>query len=246
MHNGAAVDHYRFFLPELAENQSFFLPQDEAHHALHVLRLGAGTEIELFNGRGAGAQAVIERTDKKGVLVRVTSDISRQPQPAPALTLATAMPKGDRAQWLIEQCSQLNVTALRWLECDRNVVKYREESGKFGRLERYALEAAKQCGRNWLMSIEPPQTLEQVVASAGDAIILWCDPRSGNFHAIAAPQKSYIALIGPEGGWSQRECELLNSYTRDGKVMPIRLGINIMRIETACAAIAAITGSYSY
>lgn len=234
------MDRYRFYIPELTDGQILPLPEDEAHHALHVLRLTAGTEIDIFNGRGGSAPAVIEAAGKKGVTVRPTQAIRQESRQGPELTIATAMPKGDRAQWLIEQCSQLDVSCIRWLECDRNVVKYREDGGKFGRLERYALEAAKQCGRNWLMKIESPVTLEELLSSSAGSEIWWCDPRSEQKITNITSTGSYIALIGPEGGWSPREWELLSAASSSGKVKPICLGRNVMRIETACAAIAAI------
>ena len=234
------MDRYRFYVPNLADGQILPLPEDEAHHALHVLRLTAGAEVDVFDGRGSSAPAVIEQANKKGVTIRATGSMILEPQAGPSLTIATAMPKGDRAQWLIEQCSQLNVTRLRWLECDRNVVKFREDGGKFSRLERYALEAAKQCGRNWLMQIDSPVTLEEVLATSGESEIWWCDPRAQAGIANVDRTKSYIALIGPEGGWSPREWELLTRESSLGKVKPILLSRHVLRIETASAAIAAI------
>lgn len=241
-----AVDRYRFYVPNLADGQTLPLPDDEAHHALHVLRLTAGAEIEIFDGRGGAAPAIIEQANKKAVTVRPTAPITRAPQTGPSLTIATAMPKGDRAQWLIEQCSQLNVTRILWLECDRNVVKFREDGGKFSRLERYALEAAKQCGRNWLMQIDSPTTLEQILQTPDATAIWWCDPRATQSIANITPTGDYIALIGPEGGWSEREWNLLSSATAAGRIQSIHLGPNVLRIETACAAIAAITFANSH
>ena len=245
------MDRYRFLVPAITPG-SVALPPAEAHHALRVLRLESGAPVQIFDGHGSWADGLLQAS-KKSAEVEIQRVI-KDPPPQLQLTIATAVPKGDRAEWLIEQVSQLNAAQVQWLDCDRGVVKPKEGGGKLEKWQRLACESAKQCGRNHLLKIHPLQSLEQVVQEAqdlrgGEKIIWWLEPRHGipvrEAYEPLVPRllngqtvKLY-ALIGPEGGWSPREVELLEGIEQ---IEPVKLTPTILRIETACAAIAAIVG----
>ena len=110
------------------------LPADESHHARAVLRaISAGEIVTLFDGKGMWADAKVETVGKHEVRAKVSESPVFEERPAIQLTLATAVPKGDRAEWLIEQASQLNVAAVQWLDCEHSVVKPRggrQQDGK--------------------------------------------------------------------------------------------------------------------
>jgi 16S rRNA (uracil1498-N3)-methyltransferase len=165
------------------------------------------------------------------------------------LTLITAVPKGERAEWLIEQASQLGVSAVQWLESDRSVDKPREGGGKMEKWRRLAIESAKQCHRTYLMEIRDAARLESLLPAAlvAGTKILWLDPDPASQPAtklLAASSHTHItALIGPEGGWSPAEHVLLNDAQGKGQVQRVHLTPTVLRIETACAAIAAIVMS---
>jgi 16S rRNA (uracil1498-N3)-methyltransferase len=263
---------YRFYLPSLAASRpdSLQLPEDQAHHALSVLRLTPNTPVLLFDGLGRHAPALITAASKRSLTLKLTAPITTDPSPNPALTIAVAVPKADRADWLIEQASQLNVTKIQWLTTDRTVVKPKE--AKLEKHHRLAIESAKQCHRTHLLEISAPLTLEyllkksltpkqaeglQSLGSSQYDQILWLDPDPENSRPIRAvlptltspiPNTQYpipnsprlLALIGPEGGWSPRERDLLNPLAAQNKITRIRLTPTILRIETAAAALAAI------
>lgn len=241
------LELYRFFVPDLARG-AVVLPEDQAHHAAHVLRLVAGTPVILFNGQGAWAQGTLQMAGKK--ISAVAQDIQVDPPPRIGLTLASAMPKADRADWLIEQASQLNVSTLQWLDTQRGVVKPKESGNKIEKHRRLAIESAKQCGRTQVLAIETMKPLGAVVGLY--PVILWTDPRAAmsasqaleplaSAFAAATVEKPMIlaALIGPEGGWSDEEIALLEKARN---VVRMKLTPTILRIETAAAAIAALLG----
>lgn len=247
------MDAYRFYAPDLKSLADRDLPiplsEDQARHAATVLRLTAGTAIELFDGFGHSASAKItgdpEKRLKTHVNAQLTSPPKLDPPPAPHLTLATAIPKGDRAEWLVEQASQLNVSNLLWLDTDRGVVKLKETSGKLDKFRRLAVESAKQCGRNHLLHIDLAPPLAQLLSDSQDRLF-WLEPRAGGQSILQALQthrpEKIIALIGPEGGWSAREFEMLEAAANAAtpRLHRVRLTSTVLRIETAAAAVAAL------
>ena len=117
------MDLYRFFVPDLLPQSGegpVRLPDDQAHHARAVLRLEAGQAVVLFDGAGRWARATLAAVGKHEVTAVVQGALVTERAPAVALTLATAIPKGERAEWLVEQASQLDVQALQFLDTDRS------------------------------------------------------------------------------------------------------------------------------
>ncbi len=245
------MDLYRFHIPDLrAQLKSgplATLPPDQGHHARAVLRLVPGDPVILFDGRGAWVRAVLQTLGKSTTTALADGAAACDPPAALQLTLATAVPKGDRAEWLIEQASQLNAAAVQWVDCDRSVVKPREGGGKIEKWRRLAIESAKQCGRTHGMEVHEMAGLKEVLDGAAGATVLWLDPgESGRkvYDVMAGVVAGNIlALIGPEGGWSDAERGLLESAAKAGGVRRVRLTTTVLRIETACAALAAVVMS---
>jgi len=255
------MDIYRFFVADLLAQAAqtggvVRLAEDQAHHARAVLRLEAGERVTLFDGAGASADGLIlggsgGKLPNRGELsVKLEGGIHVEAPPAVRLTIAAAVPKGERAEWLVEQASQLNVAKLQWLACDRGVVKPREGGGKIDKWRRLAVESAKQCGRLHLMAVEEFAGLEDVLKGAAGRVerILWLEPREGAAsvkvaQAMGGWAGNVTALIGPEGGWSEREFALLEAAAQRKQLVRVRLTTTVLRIETACAAIAAIVMS---
>jgi 16S rRNA (uracil1498-N3)-methyltransferase len=248
-----AMSNYRFHVPDLiaqAGSGTVRLPGDQAHHARTVLRLAAGEAVTLFDGRGAWADGTIRGLSKSELLVELQGGVQVDAPPTIALTIATAVPKGERAEWLVEQASQLNVGRIQWLDCDRSVVKPREGGGKIEKWRRLAIESAKQCHRTHVLEIAEPMGIDAFLPAAMDAKgrILWLEPRSDDSsrrisEAVRDTPGRITALVGPEGGWSEREFELLESAAGQGKLTRVLLTETVLRIETACAAIAAVVMS---
>jgi 16S rRNA (uracil1498-N3)-methyltransferase len=246
------MDVYRFYVPDLqlqvqrgGAGAVMELPVDQAHHARGVLRLEAGAAIMVFDGAGAWANGKIVRVGKQGVETALTGQVTIDPRPAPTLTLATAVPKGERAEWLIEQASQLNVTAVQWLVCQRGVVKPREGGGKMDKWRRLAVESAKQCGRNHLLEVREPVEVGEILGRALALMsrTLWLDPGPGGVGVVGALgdwRGAVTALIGPEGGWSPAERQALEAAAAAGRLRRVRLTETVLRIETACAAVAGV------
>jgi 16S rRNA (uracil1498-N3)-methyltransferase len=244
------MDPWRFHLADLREQSGrgslVTLSGEQSHHAQSVLRLKTGDRLILFDGCGAWVPGRLHASSPKGVTALIEGDLRVDPPAPMQLTLATAVPKGDRAEWLVEQASQLNVAAVQWMDCDRSVVKPREGGNKLEKWRRLAVESAKQCGRTHVMRIHEPAPLTQALSDAADRI-LWLDPAEKGAGVAAAldgiASGRIVALIGPEGGWSDAERALLENAARAAKLARVRLTSTVLRIETACAAIAAVVMS---
>src|SRR5580765_5083760 len=125
----------------------------EARHLATVCRLRPGDAICLFNGDGHEYPARVASIEKRRVDVEVLEQHSPQHELAFHLEIAAPLPKGDRAQFLVEKLTELGVTKFVPLNTTRSIVKPRE--AKLEKLQRYVIEASKQCGRNVLMTVTP-------------------------------------------------------------------------------------------
>jgi 16S rRNA (uracil1498-N3)-methyltransferase len=131
----------RFYCPDLTAPQ-VELDRDDAQHARKALRLAAGHTVELFDGQGTLATGRIEEMTRRCV-VEVAERRSVEPL-TPRIDVAVAMPKGSRADVMVEKLSELGADRLIALVTERSVVEPRE--AKMARFGRMAVESAKQCG----------------------------------------------------------------------------------------------------
>lgn len=220
------------------------LSEREAHHARDVLRLGAGDVVELFDDAGATARATIVACDSAGVVVRVEEpDASAAADIAIRLTVAAAVPKGDRADWMIEKLSELGVLRFVPLAAARSVV-LPEGKNKRQRWTRIATEAAKQSRRRGVMRIDELTRLSDALRHAsaeGPCCCLSTDAGAKPVLDLIAQTtpSTLTAFIGPEGGWTDEETAQFNAVGATG----VKLTATILRVETAAVAIAAIVGS---
>ncbi|MDX1963205.1 MAG: RsmE family RNA methyltransferase [Pirellulales bacterium] len=151
------------------------LPAEEAHHLGQVLRGGVGDEVVVFDGQGHDWQARVIHCHKQRATVELLRPLPPLPEPRVPLTIAVALPKGDRQKWLIEKLVELGVREFVPLITERGVAQPVDSAVE--RLRRQVLEATKQCGRSWLMQIAPPQTVSEFLAvkeQSVDSRALFC------------------------------------------------------------------------
>jgi 16S rRNA (uracil1498-N3)-methyltransferase len=223
----------RFYLEEPLSLGPCAITGPEAHHLAQVLRVKPGAVITLFNGNGHEYTATIESVRKQQIEVTVTEDRAVSRERSHSLTVACPLPKGDRAQFLVEKLTELGVAAYIPLQTARSVVHPGE--GKMDKLQRYVIEASKQCGRNVLMSIEPLQAWTDLVSDTSFSHCYLADATGSGLSDGILPDKLLVAL-GPEGGWTSDELAL----ARNHHWQCITLGPSILRIETAALAAATL------
>lgn len=216
---------------ELLSVGAFSLDGPEAHHLAHVRRLAVGDEVILFNGDGNEYRAVVVSIRKRQVDLEIKSIDHPERELGFRLHIASALPKGDRLDFLIEKLTELGVTDFTPLIAERSVVIAKE--AKIEKLQRAVVESSKQSGRNVLMRIHSPQTSVDWFAAMYHPTEKWIADPSGE--AIGAPKiiSDGVAItIGPEGGFTPEEQA---AASRAG-FRAIRLGPRILRIETAALA----------
>ncbi|MFY8202515.1 MAG: RsmE family RNA methyltransferase [Pirellula staleyi] len=237
---------HRFLVCNLPNAGTVELPENEAHHASRVLRCSVQDAIVLFDGKGNEAQATIRSIDKRGVSASIDSTHFAPRDHNDRLHFAVALPKGDRQRSTIEKLVELGVDSLSPLETARSVAVVNESNSE--RLERYVVEACKQCRRNRLMSIHPTISVQRIVSLSNDTNIWILHPESidqksysisqANEHACELKVKRLLFLVGPEGGFTDEEVRL--AISQGARLLSF--GERIQRVETAVST-AAVLGS---
>jgi 16S rRNA (uracil1498-N3)-methyltransferase len=222
----------RFFVDAPLGPGDLTLDGPEAHHLAAVRRFVAGDAVTLFNGDGEEYPARVRELGKKRVIVEVIGVCSPDRELGFTLHIASALPKGDRGDFLIEKLTELGVTDFTPLITERGVVKATDT--KTEKLRRAVIEASKQCGRNVLMRIHSPRRwLDWCTTQTGRRLIAHPAEAACGF----APGAATIA-IGPEGGFSESE---VNAALVAGWEC-LSLGPRILRVETAAVAAAVLFG----
>lgn len=202
----------------------------ESNHLRNVLRLSPGDAVELFDDSGATA---IARIESAGPAVVVIVDSISPPADGRRLTIASAVPKGDRADWLVEKLSELGVWRWTPLRTARSVV-HPEGVSKFDRWRRIAVEAAKQSHRPGVLEISELLDLDSLIESASQSAIVLAseieDESAVDFSTIST------IVVGPEGGWDPGELERFGA----AGVKCVRFPLPILRVETAAVVAAAL------
>jgi 16S rRNA (uracil1498-N3)-methyltransferase len=219
----------RFYCPELSKTGRLALEGDEARHLARVRRLGPGDVVEVFDGRGFATRAEVVAVGRDRVELRPVGDPLPDRAPPCRLTLATAVPKGERFDWLVEKATELGVERLVPLVTERSVVD--PSDAKLDRLRRVIVEASKQCGRNRLMVLDRPCAWYSCLSMPEGERGFLAHPGGLPPHAWPRPWVGAGATlaIGPEGGFT--DAELDRAGAAGWRV--VSLGASLLRIETA-------------
>jgi 16S rRNA (uracil1498-N3)-methyltransferase len=236
----------RFFCPfPLSAGATVQLPAETAHHAVNVLKVGAGDTAILFDGQGGQWRATLAIHGKppKAALMATLDAFDAQDNESPLdITLVQALPAGDKMDWVVQKAVELGVTRIQPVMAKRSVVKLSGERAerRVAHWRSIAIAACEQSGRNRVPDVAPilelPRYLSQSVEQP--ALRLICAPgATTGLREMAKPAQSVTLFIGPESGFD--EGELLAACSAG--FQPIRLGPRVLRTETAgLAALAAI------
>ena len=234
----------RFYAqPSMISGSTVDLSPEETHHLVRVLRMKAGDEAFIFDGCGFEYRCRLASLRGDNARLEIIETLGGEVESPVRITLAQALAKGEKFDFIVQKATELGVSAILPLVTDHADVKL-DERGARKRVERWrrvSLEALKQSGRRRLVEISAPLTLEQFFDAGGGTPgpTLVFSERGGGPIAGAlggtGRMASVAAVIGPEGGWSDGELELLGA--RAASI--ITLGPRVLRAETA--AIVAIT-----
>lgn len=230
----------RFYLNQpLKTGETLSLSDAIAHH-IQVLRLPVDSEIQLFNGQGGEFTAAIMDITKKQVIVSITAHSETERELSHQLTLAQALPEGNKLDWILEKSVELGATHIQPLSAQRCVVKLNADRAekKVQHWEAILIAAAQQCGRNHVPQLLPLTSFTQWIKRPASQPRIMLTPRAT--HSLSQwatnnPAQDVTIMIGPEGGFSPDEEEIAIA----SGITMCSIGPRILRTETA--GLAAIT-----
>lgn len=232
---------HRFFVDENGIREGIAsLDEEDARHALRVLRLRVGEQVELFS-HGERYLAQIEAIEDRNVSARVLAQLPSS-EPDVHITLFQGLPKAEKMEFIVQKCTELGVRDIRCVAMSRCVaqIKASDAAKKQQRWQKIAREAAKQCGRAYVPTVHAPRTLKELSSELEQmdlCLIPWEEAKDGSVRDCVkgTDAKNIGIVIGPEGGIEPSEAAYLEQL--GGRL--ITLGPRILRTETA--GIATLT-----
>ena len=204
----------------------------QAHYLATVMRMGAGDQVLLFDGVSGEWLAEVVDAGRKRVTL-VVREPTRAQEAVPDLALAFAPIKKGRVDWLVEKAVELGVARLQPVVTQRTIV----DKMNLERMRGHIVEAAEQCGRTSLATIDEPVKLDAYLRGFdGSRALYFADETGGAPAATAFTRGAATILIGPEGGFTPEEAAAIRALP---SATAISLGPRILRAETA--ALAAVT-----
>jgi 16S rRNA (uracil1498-N3)-methyltransferase len=220
-------DNPWFYAPELPGQGEVSLDPEEARH-MKAQRLKTEEKVSLFNGKGIVAIGTIAGEGKVKLI-----DAHEVPKSEKSLILAVAVPKGERADWMLQKLTELGVSTIIPLKTEHGVVLPRE--AKQERWQRILIEACKQSKQAWVPELRQLSTIEQALSHKADLLLLLDSAGKPIRGLLQDVPKTVLAFVGPEGGFTDEEKQQLQK----AGCVPASLGKSTLRIETAAIAIAA-------
>lgn len=203
----------------VADVSSADLDDDTRHHLGRVRRLRAGERFTVTDGAGAW------RWCRWADGAVVDGEIHRVARPSPPITVAFALTKGSKPEFVVEKLAELGVDRIVPFVAERSVVRWDDTKAErmVERWQTVARGATAQSGQCWLTSVAPIADVDAIATLGARRL-----DRDGELPAIAHP----VVAVGPEGGWSARERAILPRTTT--------LGASVLRAETAAVTAGAL------
>jgi len=212
-----------FYQPEL-QNGLLQLSEEETRHAVRVLRLNAGNQIDITDGKGIQAKAVITEISKRSCTFEILDQTKEEQQFLPKVAIAPTK-SIDRFEWFLEKAVELGVSEICPILCsnsERRIIKHE-------RSEKILLAAIKQSQRSWMPKLHPLTRFEDFIENTQDTLLI-THCREGKKTPLSNKlNRDSWLLIGPEGDFTEVEIDL----TLKKPAIEIDLGESRLRTETA-------------
>ena len=223
----------------LADGQNFVFADTQAHYLKNVMRRNEGDEVRVFNGRDGEWIARLDVIKKKQILALAVEQIRPQVDPSFKTHLYFAPIKKQRLPWLIEKAVELGATDLH------PVITQNTERRNFkeDKVKSYITEATEQCERCDIVTLHDPLDLQGLLRTTHTYDIFTGITRNDGLpllSAVMTPQKETAVFIGPEGGFTDEEVEMIY---QSKQMKAIRLSDTVLRAETACCIALALIKS---
>ncbi len=213
---------------------------EAAGHLVRVLRLAVGAELAVFDGTGGEFAGRIEAVRKGEVLVALGERHERASESPLRLTLAQAVARGERMDWVVQKAVELGVSAIVPVLSERSVVRLdvAQARHKQRHWQRIAVAACEQSGRNHVPEVSEPLALAAWLAAlpAGGVRLLLSPQGAVGLASLPNATSEVLVLIGPEGGLTEAEVRAARARGFES----VRLGPRVLRTETAAVVALAL------
>lgn len=230
------ADPYFYFATLAKQVDEFVLDENSSRHIVQVLRMKPGESLKLTDGKGLSALAAIRDANKKRCVVQITEKQLQRP-PERRIQIALSLLKNaSRFEWFLEKASELGVDEIIPLKCART----EKQQFRIERMRNILESALIQSQQVWMPQLQEPQLfiswIEQALAD--QKFIAHCDSgEKRKLSEISDPNlSSQLILIGPEGDFTEEEIRM----ALQARFIPVELGKNRLRSETAAVAAAAV------
>jgi 16S rRNA (uracil1498-N3)-methyltransferase len=238
----------RFYIDAaLRAGTSALLPEDSAHHAVHVLRVHAGDEIALFNGRGGEYAARIASIQRLKVLVDVLAHRAIERESPLHMVLVQGVAAGERMDFTVRKSVELGVAEIQPVLAASSVARPKGEraAARHAHWQKVAIAACEQCGRNRVPQIHPlVDAADYRGQGTGTKLLLSPASELRFSQALKGAGEAFTIAAGPEAGFNAQE----EAAFLDAGFVPARLGARVLRTETAglaaLAALSALRGDF--
>lgn len=216
------------------------LDPTESHHLVHVLRLKKGAALEVFDGKGILVEATIAEIARKTITLEIGKIQNFAPRHEGRTIIAASIAKAQRFDQLVTQCTELGADHIAAVIFRRTVKLAKEAT--VDRYKKLAIAAAKQSQRIFLPEITAPsdlaQTIDNLKKNYPHARIIFggLTRNAVTISDLQPDQVDTIAFIGPEGGLTDSEQNLL----KENGAIEVSLAGNVLRVETAAVAFTAL------
>ncbi len=227
---------------KLNVGDSITLDADTTHYLAKVLRLKENDKVILFNSEAGDVLGTITSVSKKELSVYLDSIVAAPLTDNLHIHLGLVMSKGDRMDYGIQKSVELGVGEITPLFSEFCEVRFKESSRQDNKLRhwrRVTIAACEQCGAHSPPEIHQPTQLEKFLKKNSSATRLILDTNSSLPLSAIDKSQEFEIVVGPEGGFSEKELDLAQSKG----YRSVKLGRRILRTETAPVAALAILQS---
>ena len=237
------MEENRFYHSEKLELKHVVELIAQTHiHATKVLRLKVGDQFALFNGDGYDYVAKVIELSKHKTSVEIIDRYQVNHESPLKITLAQGLAAGDKMDWIIQKAVELGIQSIQPLLTERSIIKLdRERADK--KLEHWrtvAISACEQTGRSIIPDILSPIHLVQWLSNqnqtANSLKLILTPAKAQNINHLEKPSSPVVFMVGPEGGFSEKEMNLALSSS----FVPVNFGKRVLRTETASVVALSI------
>lgn len=239
--------HNRFFCPpeNITDKNITINDKKEVHHIVDVLRFGLESKVVIFDGGGCEFEGTIKAISKDNIKIGIDKKYQAKNK-AFRVTLACAIPKKAKFDFIIEKVTELGVDRIIPLETERSEVRFNKEKmlSKVSHWRQIVINASKQCQRSFVTRVEEVKSFKNAISETGKYDLAIFPTLEGERVNISEALKGFkgkeiIVFIGPEGDFSEEEINLAKKFG----CKLVTLGENVLKVDTAAITVVAVMNS---